>query len=181
MDLPRDLPAPVLFAFLGSTIGNFTPDAATALVAQVREAMGPADRFLLGVDLRKDPAVIEAAYNDSRGVTAAFNLNMLRVLNAEFGADFDPGAFRHRAFYETGRHCIEMHLVSTRDQRVTVPGAGEFHLASGESIRTEISCKQDRGSVGAILGGAGMSVAEWVTDDAGRYAIVLAAADASRG
>ena len=175
LDLPRDLPPPVLFAFLGSTIGNFTPAAAILLLRQLREAMGPADRFLLGVDLRKDPAVIEAAYNDSRGVTAEFNLNMLRVLNAGFGADFDPGAFRHHAFYHPDRHCIEMHLVSTRDQRVRVPGAGEFPLAEGESIRTEISCKQDRGSVEAILGGSGMSIAEWVTDEAGRYALVLAA------
>jgi L-histidine Nalpha-methyltransferase len=174
LDLPRDLPSPVLLAFLGSTIGNFTPAAAIALLRQLREAMGPADRFLLGVDLRKDPAVIEAAYNDSRGVTAEFNLNMLRVLNAEFGADFDPAAFRHRAFYHTRDHCIEMHLVSTLDQCVHIPGAGEFALASGESIRTEISCKQDRGSVEAILDGAEMRIEEWVTDEAGRYALVLA-------
>jgi L-histidine Nalpha-methyltransferase len=174
LDLPGELPSPVLLAFLGSTIGNFTPTAAIALLRQLRAAMGPADRFLLGVDLRKDPAVIEAAYNDSRGVTAEFNLNMLRVLNAEFGADFDPAAFRHRAFYDTRDHCIEMHLVSTVDQRVHIPGAGEFALASGESIRTEISCKQDRGSVAAILGGAEMEIEEWVTDEAGRYALVLA-------
>ena len=181
LDLPRGLPAPVLLAFLGSTIGNFTPAAAVALLSQLREAMGPADRFLLGADLRKDPAVIEAAYNDSRGVTAEFNLNMLRVLNAEFGADFDPAAFEHRAFYHTGDHCIEMHLVSTVDQRVRIPGAGEFALARGESIRTEISCKQDRASIEAILAGAGMEIREWVTDGEERYALVLAAPAAAGG
>ncbi|MBW3629938.1 MAG: L-histidine N(alpha)-methyltransferase [Gemmatimonadetes bacterium] len=180
LDLPRDLPDPVLFAFLGSTIGNFTPEAAIELLAQVRAAMSAGDRFLLGVDLRKDPGVIEAAYNDSRGVTAEFNLNMLRVLNAEFGANFDPAAFRHHAFYHPERHCVEMHLVSANDQSVSVPGAGDFRLAAGESIRTEISCKQDRASVEWILAGAGMGIAEWATDDEGRYALVLATAERGR-
>jgi L-histidine N-alpha-methyltransferase len=181
MRLPRDLPAPVLFAFLGSTIGNFAPAAARALLQRVRAAMRRGDRFLLGADLRKDPAVVEAAYNDSRGVTAEFNRNMLHVLNAEFGADFDVDAFRHHAVYDTERHCIEMRLVSDRDQRVRVPGAGDFDLRGGEWIRTEISCKHDRGSIEAMLGDAGMEVAEWATDPAGRYALVLAAPSAAGG
>jgi L-histidine N-alpha-methyltransferase len=175
LELPRDLPAPVLLAFLGSTIGNFAPPEARALLRQLRAAMGPADRFLLGADLRKDPAVVEAAYNDAGGVTAEFNRNMLRVLNAEFGADFDLDAFRHRAVYDTERHCIEMHLVSEHDQRVRVPGAGDFDLRGGEWIRTEISCKHDRQSIERLLADAGMVVVEWATDAEERYALLLAA------
>ena len=118
LNLPRRMPRPALFAFLGSTIGNFYPPAAIRLLARVRAAMEPGDRFLMGVDLRKDIARIEAAYNDSQGVTAEFNRNMLLVLNHELGADFDPAAFEHRAFYDRVAHRIEMHLVSTRDQAV---------------------------------------------------------------
>ena len=114
LNLPAALPHPALFAFLGSTIGNFYPPAAIRLLGRVRAAMSPSDRFLMGVDLRKDVARIEAAYNDSAGVTAEFNRNMLRVLNHELGADFDPLVFEHRAFYEPVAHRIEMHLVSTR-------------------------------------------------------------------
>lgn len=173
--LPGGLRSPALFAFLGSTIGNFAPPAAVMLLRQIHAAMGPADRFLLGVDLRKDPASIEAAYNDSRGLTAEFNLNILRVLNARYAADFEPGAFRHLAFYNRDRHCIEMHLVSTRDQTVTIPGAGQFTLREGETINTEISCKHDRASVEVLLSSAGMSVAGWASDPEQRYALVLAA------
>ena len=117
--------------------------------------MEPGDRFLMGVDLRKDVARIEAAYNDRRGVTAEFNRNMLRVLNHELGADFDPAAFDHLAFYEPVAHRIEMHLVSRRPQMVTVPGIGVVSFDAGESLRTEISCKHDRESVAAALRGRG--------------------------
>ena len=175
LPLPDGLPGPVLHAFLGSTIGNFAPADAVALLERVRRGMGPEDRFLMGVDLRKDPARVEAAYNDAAGVTAEFNRNMLRVLNHRAGADFRPDAFRHRAFYHTGEHRIEMHLVSAHAQRVRVPGAGVFRLAAGESIRTEISCKHDRGSVDALFSAAGLEVREWETDDAGLYALVLGA------
>ncbi|HEV2147276.1 MAG TPA: L-histidine N(alpha)-methyltransferase [Longimicrobiaceae bacterium] len=174
-ELPGGLPEPTLFAFLGSTIGNFTPEEAVALLRQVRRAMRPDDRFLLGVDLRKDPARIEAAYNDAQGVTAEFNRNMLRVLNHEAGADFDPEAFEHRAFYDRGEHRIEMHLVATAPQTVHVPGVGEVRFAAGESIRTEISCKHDRASVDAMFAAAGLAVERWETDLEGLYALVLGA------
>ena len=107
----------MLIAFIGGTIGNFYPTAAIRLLARVRAAMAPGDRFLMGVDLRKDVARIEAAYNDVEGITAEFNRNMLRVLNHELGADFDPAAFEHRAFYDRTAHWIEMHLVARRGSR----------------------------------------------------------------
>ncbi|HEU4456727.1 MAG TPA: L-histidine N(alpha)-methyltransferase [Longimicrobium sp.] len=172
--LPEMLPRPTLHAFLGSTIGNFAPDDAVALLRRVRRRMMPGDAFLMGVDQRKDPAVIEAAYNDAAGVTAEFNRNMMRVVNAMFGADFDPAAFTHRAFYDHAGHRIEMHLVANTEQTVTIPGAGVFHFAAGETLRTEISCKHDRASVEAMLGAAGMEIQRWETDADGLYAILLA-------
>ncbi len=172
--LPAGLPGPTLHAFLGSTIGNFAHDEAVALLREVRGRMAAGDRFLMGVDLRKDPAVIEAAYNDAAGVTAEFNLNMLRVLNEMAGTDFDPDSFDHRAFYDGREPRVEMHLVSRADQAVTVPGVGTFPLRRGESIRTEISCKHDRASVEAMFAPAELAVERWETDGGGLYAIILA-------
>jgi len=175
LNLPRRMPRPALFAFLGSTIGNFYPPPAIRLLARVRAAMGPGDRFLMGVDLRKDIARIEAAYNDSQGITAEFNRNMLLVLNHELGADFDPRAFEHRAFYDTVAHRIEMHLVSTRDQVVTIPGLDPVAFAPGESIRTEISTKYDRGSVAALFDAAGLRIEAWPTDPTTPFGLVVGA------
>jgi L-histidine N-alpha-methyltransferase len=129
----------------------------------------------MGVDLRKDVARIEAAYNDRQGVTAEFNRNMLLVLNHELGADFDPSAFAHRAFYEPTAHRIEMHLVSLRPQRVAVPGLGIVRLAAGESIRTEISAKHDRESVGQLFAVAGLRIESWRTDPESLFALVVGA------
>ena len=175
LNLPRRIPRPALFAFLGSTIGNFYPPAAIRLLARVRAAMAPGDRFLLGVDLRKDIARLEAAYNDSKGITAEFNRNMLRVLNHELGADFDPDAFEHRAFYDTVGHRIEMHLVSSRDQLVTIPGLEPVVLARGESIRTEISSKYDRESVAALFEAAELRIEAWPTDPTTPFGLVVGA------
>ena len=175
LNLPRRMPRPALFAFLGGTIGNFYPPAAIRLLARVRAAMGPGDRFLMGVDLRKDIARIEAAYNDSQGVTAEFNRNMLLVLNQELGADFDPMAFDHLAFYEPVAHRIEMHLVSRREQRVEVPGVGAIRFAAGESLRTEISCKHDRESVAQLFEAAGLEIEAWRSDPDALFALVVGA------
>jgi L-histidine Nalpha-methyltransferase len=172
---PHYLPHPALYAFLGGTIGNFYPPAAIRLLKRVRTAMQPEDRFLLGVDLRKDIRRVEAAYNDSQGVTAAFNRNMLLVLNHELHSDFDPDAFDHLAFYEPVTHRIEMHLVSTRDQNVRVPGIGVVEFARGESIRTEISCKYDRASVAELFGPAGLRIEFWRTDPENLFALVVGA------
>ena len=173
--LPEGLPRPTVHAFLGSTIGNFAPADAVALLRRVRDRMADGDRFLMGVDQRKDPATVEAAYNDAQGVTAEFNRNMLRVVNALTGADFDADAWEHRAFYDRENHWIEMHLVSSINQGVTLPGAGTFRFAAGESIRTEISAKHDRASVDAMFAAAGLVTERWETDADGRYALVLAA------
>jgi L-histidine Nalpha-methyltransferase len=177
--LPNDLPAPALIAFLGSTIGNFDPPSAVALLKRVRRAMGPFDRFLMGADLRKDVERIARAYNDARGVTAAFNKNVLNVVNRELGADFDLAAFDHLAFYERVAHRIEMHLVSRHAQSVTIPSIGAIDFAEGESIRTEISCKYDRESIAAMLACAGMSIERWMSDADETFALVVAGPVAS--
>ena len=183
LDLGADLPSPAVVAFLGSTIGNFDPAGARRLLRNISRAMRPGDRFLLGADLRKDPAIIERAYNDAQGVTAEFNLNVLRVVNRELGADFNLEAFEHRAFYDRALHRIEMHLVSTGDQVTHVPGVGVISFAPGESIRTEISCKYDRASVTGMLGAADLEIDRWITDSASHYALVVAsrAGDAGAG
>lgn len=173
LDLPHGIPAPALYAFLGSTIGNFYPPAAIRLLGRVRGALGPCDRLLMGADLRKSVLVIEAAYNDARGVTAEFNRNVLRVLNRELGADFDLESFEHRAFYDFDAHRIEMHLVSTRDQAVHVPGLGAVRFARGESIRTEISCKYDIPAIAQLFAAAGLRLESWRTDAARRFVLVV--------
>jgi L-histidine N-alpha-methyltransferase len=137
--------------------------------------MQPADRLLLGVDLRKDVGRIEAAYNDSQGVTAAFNRNMLYVLNHELAADFDPMRFEHRAFYEPSTHRIEMHLVARDDQRVAIPGLGVVAFRAGESIRTEISCKYDRAAITDLFDAAGLRLKVWRDDPAHLFALTLGA------
>ena len=130
------------------------------------------DRLLLGVDLKKDPATLNAAYNDRAGVTAAFNLNVLRVLNRELGADFDVDAFRHHAFYDEDQGRIEMHLVADAPQTITIPDVGTIQLAAGESILTEISRKYDRPEVEATLAEAGLEVEEWFEAEPA-YAVVV--------
>lgn len=173
---PQGLSHPAMYAFLGSTIGNFYPPAAIRLLGRIRAAMERSDRFLLGVDLRKDVARIEAAYNDSQGVTAAFNRNMLLVLNHELGSSFDPSAFEHRAFYEPVTNRIEMHLVSSAAQQVRIPGIGVISFAAGESIRTEISCKYDRSSVTELFDAAGLRIEIWKPDREQLFALLIGAA-----
>jgi L-histidine N-alpha-methyltransferase len=172
---PAGLPHPAIYAFLGGTIGNFYPPAAIRLLSRVRAAMNPEDRLLLGVDLRKEIARIELAYNDSQGVTAAFNRNMLLVLNHELGADFEPDLFQHLAFFEPVTHRIEMHLVSQLEQEVRIPGIGQVSFARGESIRTEISCKYDRQSVDELFEPARLRIETWRPDPASLFALVVGA------
>jgi len=177
-DFAGGFPGPVVFALLGGTIGNFAEENGTRVLRNIRASMEADDFFLFGADQRpgagKTVAELEAAYNDARGITAEFNLNMLNVLNDRLGADFDPSTFRHRAFYDEDRGRIEMHLVSLVDQVVRVPGADDVSFREGETIRTELSCKYDRAAVREMLGEADLAVAEWWTDSEDRYAVVLA-------
>jgi len=136
--------------------------------------MHPGDHFLLGADLRKDVEIIEAAYNDASGITADFNLNVLRVINDNLGADFVLSRFAHRAFYDRDRHRIEMHLDSLEPQSVFIPGVGEISFAAGESIRTELSYKYDRDTIASLLTGAGLEMVEWMEDDDRMFALALA-------
>ena len=171
--LPKLAP-PILVAFLGSTIGNFRRDAAVTLLSHIAALMKPDDAFLLGADLRKDSAVLNAAYNDSAGVTAAFNLNVLERLNRELGADFPLDRFRHRAYYSREQHRIEMHLVALSSMTVTIPEIGPVTFAEGESIRTELSYKYDRETITEILADSGMHLERWLPDDNNVFSLALA-------
>jgi L-histidine Nalpha-methyltransferase len=166
-----------LIAFLGSTIGNLLPDARSRFLGEVRAMMGPGDRFLLGTDLLKDVRVIEAAYNDSEGVTAEFNLNVLRVINRELGANFDLGAFEHVATFHPGPSWVELRLRARSEQRVLVPGAGDLELtiSCGEEIRTEVSTKFTLDVLARELTAAGMELESFFTDTAGMFGLSLAA------
>ncbi len=166
-------PHPALFAFLGSTLGNFEDEHAIALLKQVAAAMQPGDSFLIGADLVKDRDVLEAAYNDDKGVTAEFNRNVLRVLNRELGSTFDVDSFRHQAFYNPILARIEMHLVACGRQVVELPGHGEILFRDGESIRTEISRKFTRKVLDEMFAKAGLLIDRWETDERGWYAIMV--------
>jgi L-histidine N-alpha-methyltransferase len=172
--IPYTTERPVLYAFLGSTIGNFDLPEARTLLARVRAGLAAGDSLLLGVDLVKDVAILDAAYNDRRGVTAEFNRNVLRVLNAELGATFDVAGFEHRAFYDEEQRRIEMHLVARHAQHALIPGVGVVRFKAGETIRTEISCKYDRQAVDELLCGAGWRMDAWLTDEARLFALVIA-------
>jgi L-histidine Nalpha-methyltransferase len=175
---PRDDGAPRLVAFLGSTIGNLLPRQRAAFLARVRASLAEGDALLLGTDLVKDPAVLIAAYDDGAGVTAAFNKNVLSVLNTELGADFDLDAFDHVAAWNADEEWIEMRLRSTADQTVHLPGIGPDGLtvdfADGEEMRTEVSAKFRREGVAGELAGAGFGLRDWWTDKQARFGLSLA-------
>ncbi len=173
--IPSAAPRPLLCAFLGSTIGNFSRAEARSLLSRLRGDIGEDGSLLLGVDLVKDIPTIERAYNDAQGLTAEFNLNVLAVLNRELDADFDLAMFEHRAFYDPDLRRIEMHLVSRAKQRVTIPLVGEIELAKGETIRTEISCKYDRDAVEEMLRESGLELKRWMEDSDRSFALALAA------
>ena len=145
---------PRVIVFLGGTIGNFPPGSRRRFLRSLGRALRPQDRLLLGTDLVKAPAVLEAAYNDSAGVTAAFNRNMLAVVNRELDADFDLDAFEHVAFYDREQEWIEMRLRALRSMDVRVGKLGlDVHFANREELRTEISAKFTRERLEADLRG----------------------------
>ena len=166
-----------LFAFLGGTIGNLLPDERAAFLARLRAQMGPDDRLVIGTDLVKDRGVLEAAYNDSEGVTADFNRNVLRVINSGLDADFDPEAFEHVAFFDEANSWIEMRLRAKGAQRVLIDGADlEITFADGEEIRTEISAKFTREAVERELRAAGLRLDEFFTDGSQLFGLAFARA-----
>ncbi len=156
--------------FPGSTLGNFDPSEADALLRRIARLVGPGGGFLLGIDLRKDAAVLQRAYNDAAGVTAAFNRNLLVRINRELGADFNVAAFRHVAFYNRDRSRIEMHLVSTVAQRVRV-GDTTFDFRAGESIHTENSYKYDVTEFAARAAACGLRLDDSWTDARSYFAM----------
>jgi dimethylhistidine N-methyltransferase len=161
--------------FPGSTIGNFDPPEAEALLRRVARLVGPGGGLLLGVDLRKPVDILERAYNDAAGVTAAFNRNLLVRINRELGADFDPAAFRHHAFFNGEQSRIEMHLVSTTSQRVHVGGV-VFEFRAGESIHTENSYKYDVAEFARRAGACGLRLDKAWTDSRNYFAVLELAA-----
>ena len=175
---PLTLPAPqraadrVLVFFPGSTLGNFATDEAVDLLGVMRADMGADGLALVGVDLQKDPAEIEAAYNDAAGVTAAFTLNLLTRINRELGADFDLDGFVHEARYNPEAGRIETRIRSRRAQRVTVAGQ-RFDFAEGEGILVEYSCKYTQTGFAEMAQRAGLRVHSSWTDPDGRFALQL--------
>jgi L-histidine N-alpha-methyltransferase len=163
-----------LLLFLAGTIGNLHPDDLPAFFRSAAAVLAQGDAFLVGVDLVKDPARLHAAYNDAAGVTAEFNRNILRVLNHRLRADFDPEGFEHRAFYDPERQWIEMRLRALRPMVARIPAAGmKLHLAKGDEIRTELSCKYTPESFAARLAESGLVLERWITDPEGLFASVL--------
>ncbi|MFF2141937.1 L-histidine N(alpha)-methyltransferase [Kitasatospora sp. NPDC058190] len=175
LGLPPD-GGPRLVAFLGGTLGNLLPQERAAFLRRLRAALDPGDFLLLGTDLVKDPAVLVAAYDDSAGVTAEFNRNVLNVLNRELGADFGPDAFEHVAHWDAEQEWIEMRLRSLRSQTVKIPALDlPVHFDRGEELRTEVSAKFRRERVTGELAAAGLRLSHWWTDPEGRFGLSLSA------
>jgi L-histidine N-alpha-methyltransferase len=172
-----ELPAPGrrLVAFLGSTIGNFAPAERADFLRGLAAALAPGESLLLGLDLVKNPRRLVAAYDDSAGVTAEFNRNVLRVLNRELDADFDVDAFEHVARWDAGCEWMEMRLRATRPMQVHVAALDlTVDFAAGEEIRTEISAKFRRERIAPELAAAGLDLVGWWTDPDADYALALA-------
>jgi L-histidine Nalpha-methyltransferase len=169
------LPAgPRIVAFLGGTIGNFPPGSRRRVLRQIARLLGPSDYLLMGTDLVKDPRVLEAAYDDTQGVTAEFNRNVLRVLNRELRADFDPEDFEHVALFDEQNEWIEMRLRARREHTAVVRELDlPVHFDAGEELRTEISAKFTRERLEGDLRAAGLELTRWLTDPEGLFALSL--------
>lgn len=164
-----------MVAFLGSTIGNFTPAERAAFLGEVADVMAPDDGFLLGVDLVKDAGTLEAAYDDVAGVTAEFNRNVLRVVNRELDGDLPLDAFEHVAVYDKERSWVEMRLRATRPVHATLRAVGlELRFDEGDEVRTEISAKFTREGIAAELEQAGLRLQRWLTDGQQRFGLLHA-------
>jgi L-histidine Nalpha-methyltransferase len=167
-----EVSTPRLIAFLGSNIGNFTSVECRTFLDGLRRQMGPGDRLLIGFDLAKEQALLEAAYNDARGVTAAFNRNLLAVLNRELGGNFDLPAFEHVACYNAAEGQIEMHLRATRRMDVDLPGIPmRLTVEAGETLFTETCRKFTRDAVAELAGESGFRLARWWSDPCQWFAL----------
>jgi L-histidine N-alpha-methyltransferase len=178
LDLERvPVPGPRIIAFLGGTIGNFQPAQRASFLRRVANLLDSDDRFLLGTDLVKDRATLEAAYDDSQGVTAAFNKNVLAVLNERLDADFDLDAFEHVARWDADNLWMDIRLRATKQQIVDIRALDlRVGFAAGEEMRTEISTKFMRPGLEGIYSEAGLELTDWWTDPEGLYALSLARA-----
>jgi dimethylhistidine N-methyltransferase len=156
--------------FPGSTLGNFEPHEASSFLRTAREILGDGAQMIIGVDLEKDERVLYDAYNDSAGVTARFNLNVLVRINRELGGNFDLSGFIHRSIYNRDRHRIEMHLISRKAQNVRILG-NNFSFRPGESIHTENSYKYSLERFTALARGSGWSVRKSWTDKARMFSV----------
>ncbi|MGF1536773.1 MAG: L-histidine N(alpha)-methyltransferase [Elainellaceae cyanobacterium] len=166
-----------LICFIGSTLGNLSPESCAVFLRQVRESLQPGDFFLLGVDLEKSAEVLEDAYNDAQGITAEFNLNMLRHLNRKFDGNFDLARFEHRAQYNPEYRQIEMHLRSLTEQTVTLKALDlSVSFAEGETIRSEISRKFSPKEITQNLSGQGLTPIKTWMDPKGWFAVTLSIA-----
>ena len=171
--LPADLPTrPRTLFYPGSTLGNFSPLQAAGFLRHARRLVGPDGKLLIGIDLHKDSAILNRAYNDNAGVTARFNLNILQHLNRILPADFQPQQFRHIAFYNDACQRIEMYLESMTEQTVTA-ARERLQFAAGERIHTEISCKYSLASFAALAASAGLNVRECWRDNDDLFAVFL--------
>ncbi len=169
---------PRLVAFLGGTIGNFPPGSRRRFLRQIARLLEPGDHLLMGTDLVKEPAVLEAAYDDSQGVTAEFNRNVLHVINRELDANFDPDAFEHVAFFDRRHEWIEMRLRSRRSQSAVVGALGlHVEFDQGEEMRTEISAKFTPERLQGDLAAAGLRLERWLTDPDELFALSLSRPD----
>jgi L-histidine Nalpha-methyltransferase len=169
-------PGSMLVLFLGSSIGNMEPGESIEFLARVRRKLGTRDRLLVGFDLVKDDALLDAAYNDAAGVTARFNLNLLSRINRQLEGEFDLERFSHRAFFDRGESRIEMHLVSLARQEVPVRALDRsFAFEHGETIHTESSYKYTPTAIDDLAGSAGLTVASMFTDEKGWFALALLA------
>lgn len=173
-ELGQSHPQPRMFMFLGSSLGNFPPEEAVDLIVAVRKAMVPGDRFLLGLDMVKEADVLTAAYNDEKGATARFNLNLLVRINEELKGNFNLADFRHHAFFNEKEHRVEMHLESLKEQMVVIGELGQrFSFKKGETIHTEFSHKYTLPRLQEIVEKGGMILEKTWQDDKGWFSLAM--------
>ena len=174
MKFKRNIPNKRLIIFLGSSIGNFDPKEASAFLYSLSKYIRNDDALLIGFDLEKDKSILEKAYNDKKGITSQFNLNVLSRINKELDGGFELSSFEHKSFYNLREHRIEMHLESNLDQKVRIGAIGkEFHFKEGETIHTENSYKYSKNRLYALVKNAGLQVIANFTDPKNQYSLIL--------